>query len=174
MKWLFSSMVVSIISASASAGILVSDGATYVDNSISGDTTGYSEVGFSGNDGTATQNGAYDTGRFAAPGIVGSAATFSPSLATGNYTIQVHSPSAGNLAPNAQWTVNHTDGSSSFAYNQTQDASQGVATGLPGSGNYSGGWYTIGTFTLDSSSNVVLDRTDTNGFLIADAVRFQH
>jgi uncharacterized repeat protein (TIGR01451 family) len=86
---------------------------------------------------------------------------FTPSLpASGLYTVYLRwRSSATNLAANVPVVVTHRDGTQTLSVNQQQNG---------------GTWYPLGTFNFlgGSSGNVLLRTTGTQGYVIADAVRF--
>jgi hypothetical protein len=88
-------------------------------------------------------------------------ATYTPSLVgTGYRDVYVRFCSGSNRASNARYIVNHAGGS-------PQTVIQSQRTG-------GGTWVKIGTWTFNhgTGGSVVLDNTSTDGFVIADAIRF--
>ncbi len=87
-------------------------------------------------------------------------ATYTPSLVgTGYRDVYVRFCSGSNRASNARYIVNHAGGA--------QTVLQSQRTG-------GGTWVKIGTWTFNhgTGGSVVLDNTSTDGFVIADAIRF--
>ncbi|MCB1098523.1 MAG: FAD-dependent oxidoreductase [Verrucomicrobiae bacterium] len=79
---------------------------------------------------------------------------------TSNYEIRLYFPAHGNRATNVPVTIKHNAGTTELAINQK-------TTGADG--------YTIlGTFTLTAgqSSSVTISTSDTDGYVIADAVQW--
>ncbi len=87
-------------------------------------------------------------------------ATYTPSLSgTGYRDVYVRYCGGSNRASNARYTVHHAGGIAPILVNQRVD---------------SGTWVKIGTWNFNNGSGgyVVLDNGSTDGFVIADAVRF--
>jgi RHS repeat-associated protein len=81
--------------------------------------------------------------------------TWDPELSSSReYNVYAWWTYNSNRATDATYTVNHSGGATPVEVNQTQNAAQ---------------WNLLGTFTLDSSSTVVLT-DDANGTLSADAI----
>lgn len=138
--------------------------------------------------GSWTQTGSSDVGRYAVYGdeaytfTLTNTATWTPSGAAGfvpgTYNLQVTwyawNHATNFHSPQAQYTVNHTGGSTAFVVDQSDIAAQsnpGSLSGPPQSKGYGSGWYTLGQFELDAASTVVLSNAGTNGALSADALR---
>jgi hypothetical protein len=86
--------------------------------------------------------------------------TYTPVIpASGMYEISLRWSSTDNRATNVPVKVIHQGGTSSFTVNQK---------------NNGGGWYPLGAFqvTPESSSQVIIETTGTDGFVIADAARW--
>ena len=93
----------------------------------------------------------------------GTTATWTPSalptfVAGAEYVVQVNWGVDATHATAAEFAVNHAGGSTVVAVDQTQNAAQGASQGVlpaqpPGQES---GWFTLGQFTLDGSSNVTL------------------
>lgn len=87
-------------------------------------------------------------------------ATYTPSLAgSGSREVYVRWTSATNRASNARYIVTHADGSEVVLKNQRTGG---------------GAWVKLGTwnFNAGSAGNVVISNTGTDGYVIADALRF--
>jgi hypothetical protein len=84
---------------------------------------------------------------------------FTPSLtAAGSYEVFVQWSAAPNRASNVPIVVQHSVGSTTVTVNQQQNGGQ---------------WISLGIFTLNpGATSVTITTTGTNGFVIADAVRF--
>lgn len=90
----------------------------------------------------------------------GHTATFTPTLpSAGDYQVYARWTAHSNRASNATYQVTHKNGTSSFVANQRID------------GNL---WNSLGTFSFDSGTTgyVTLSDTGTDGYVIADAIRF--
>ncbi|MES2706652.1 MAG: FAD-dependent oxidoreductase [Verrucomicrobiota bacterium] len=93
--------------------------------------------------------------------------TFSPNLpAAGDYRVSLWWVSAGNRASNARVIINRSGGTENLTVDQRGDP-DGNAT--------PGGWRVLGTYNFAAGNGpaVTLDNTGTDGFVIADAVRFE-
>jgi len=86
---------------------------------------------------------------------------FTPDIpVTKSYSVHIKWNSSTNRATNVPMTVNHAGGSAQVIIDQR-------TTG-------SGEWYYLGTYTFNAgtSGNVVVSNAGTDGYVIADAVRF--
>jgi hypothetical protein len=97
-----------------------------------------------------------------------------PGFAAGVYDVYATWARHDAHSDSADYTVNHTSGSAAFNITQTQNAAQGNIGSLP-NGNYpknGSGLRYLGTFSLDNSSTVVVNRNDTASTvaLTADAI----
>lgn len=99
-------------------------------------------------------------------------ATWSPDV-RGNYTIQAHWFADASKSAQATYTVHHALGTSQVTVDQRAFAAQ-AANGLGATTNVGSGWYTLGTFPMNSSSRVVLSNTAGSGELSADAMLFSN
>lgn len=92
--------------------------------------------------------------------VGGKSARYSPSIpAAGNYLVSVRWASASNRASNAPIEITHNNGVTQFEVNQR---------------NNGGLWIPLGVFNFagDTTGNVTIRNTNTNGFVVADAVKF--
>jgi hypothetical protein len=86
--------------------------------------------------------------------------TFTPNLAqTGNYDVYAWWTKHSNRATNAPYTINYSGGSDTVLIDQQQGG---------------GGWIYLGTYSFEAGTggSVVLS-DNANGYLIADAIKFQ-
>ncbi len=97
---------------------------------------------------------------------VGATAVWTPTLAhTGNYEVLIRWTKTGDRSTNAQYTVNHANGSRTFGIDQ--------------SGNQDARWVSLGWFPFYASDstgaggNVVLECTGSETSTAADAVLFR-
>ncbi len=86
--------------------------------------------------------------------------SFTPDLAAGTYRVSLAWVANANRATNVPVTVDHADGSATVVVNQTQAGGQ---------------WNELGVFTFDSggTQGVTIATTGTNGYVVADGVRFE-
>ena len=95
-------------------------------------------------------------------------ATFTPVLpASGDYRVSLWWVQHTNRADNVPVTLTHSSGSATVTVNQRLD---------PDNNTTPGGWLVLGTWNFAAGGNaprVLLSNTGTNGFVIADAVRFE-
>jgi hypothetical protein len=86
--------------------------------------------------------------------------TYTPNLpTTGSYTVYARWTAHPNRATNVPIVVNHAGGATTVTVNQQTNG---------------GTWVSLGTFTLKGGivNNVVIRNDGTNGYVVADAVRF--
>jgi len=86
--------------------------------------------------------------------------TYTPDLpTTGSYTVYARWSAHSNRATNAPIVINHASGATTVTVNQQTNG---------------GTWVSLGTFTLKGGvmSSVVIKNDATNGYVVADAVRF--
>lgn len=87
----------------------------------------------------------------------GATATWTPSVAAGQYEIYARWTSTSSRISDAQYTVNHASGSTTVTVDQRQNGGQ---------------WNLLGTFTVDANSSVVLsDISSGSGYVIADSIK---
>ena len=136
--------------------ILTSTDASYVGNWVHYPTQGY-------------QDGGVDYPTTIPSGQTATWTFSSLSSTPDNYDVYISWSTHGNRTTSAPYTLNHDGGSNSFNINQEQLADQ-ATTG--GSGEWSG-WYHVGNYSLDDSSNLVLESVDNSSgsdYVIADTV----
>lgn len=93
--------------------------------------------------------------------------TFSPTLPrSGTYKVLMSWVQSSNRASNAGVVITHSAGTANLTVDQRQDPDGLAAVG---------GWRELGTWTFNAGSQPVvrLNNTGTDGFVIADAVRFE-
>lgn len=78
---------------------------------------------------------------------------------TGNYEVVLHFPAAGNRATNVPVIIHHADGEKKIVVNQKQSHPNG---------------HSLGTYRFNAGTQgwLELATTDTNGHVVADAVRW--
>ncbi len=84
----------------------------------------------------------------------GETATWTPNQ-TGEFQIYANWTAHANRATDAKYTINHASGSDTLSVNQKQNGGQ---------------WQLLGTFTLNTSSQITLSSA-ANGYVIADGIR---
>jgi hypothetical protein len=92
---------------------------------------------------------------------------FAPTLPlAGTYKVLMSWVQSSNRASNARIAITHSGGVANLTVDQRQD---------PDGAGAVGGWRELGTWTFNAGSAAVvrLDNTGTDGFVIADAVRFE-
>lgn len=93
--------------------------------------------------------------------------TFSPALpASGDYRVSLWWVSASNRASNTKVIINRSGGTDNLTVDQRSD---------PDGNSTPGGWKVLGTYNFAAGNGpvVTIDNTGTDGFVIADAVRFE-
>lgn len=127
------------------------------------DDADLSGVEFIGEWNTATTAGGYYGGGYKTDLNTGStggkSARYTPTLIGGNYEVYLRWTSGSNRASNLPVDIVHADGTTTVTVNQR---------------NNNGVWMLLGTFPFapGTGGSVVLRNDGTNGFVIADAVRF--
>ena len=71
--------------------------------------------------------------------------------------VRIHWPAQGNRATNVPITITHSEGETKYTLNQR----------VPGK---LGGWASLGTFTFDNQSSVVIGTKGTDGHVLIDAI----
>jgi hyaluronate lyase len=82
-----------------------------------------------------------------------------PNLVGGTYEVFAWYPAHSSRATNTPYTVNHASGNNIVSVNQQING---------------GMWWSLGTFTFNpgTGGSVTITTGGTNGYVIADAVRF--
>ncbi|UII27282.1 T9SS type A sorting domain-containing protein [Fulvivirga maritima] len=84
-------------------------------------------------------------------------ATFSASLTAGSYDVYGWWWDFDNRATNAPFTINHANGTSTVTKNQRTEGAK---------------WVLLGTYSFNGASSVTLSNANTNGYVVADAIKF--
>ncbi|MBL3656220.1 golvesin C-terminal-like domain-containing protein [Fulvivirga sediminis] len=84
-------------------------------------------------------------------------ATFSASLAAGSYDVYGWWWNFDNRATNAPFTIRHANGVSTVTKNQRTEGAK---------------WVRLGTYNFNGASTVTLSNANTNGYVVADAIKF--
>lgn len=84
---------------------------------------------------------------------------FTPNLAGGTYDVYAQWASHANRATNAQFIINHANGSASVLKNQQQNG---------------GSWQLLGTYSFSAGTNgsVTVSNSGSDGYVVADAIQF--
>lgn len=114
---------------------------------------------------SSSTSGGYDNDSYHDGGTgSGKSVTFIPSIAeAGQYRVSLWWTQHSNRASNARIIVNHAGGTFSTTVNQKENGGQW--NDVPNT--------SIFTFTTGTTGSVVISNTDANGYVIADAVRFE-
>ena len=79
-------------------------------------------------------------------------------LPIGTYQVSARYVSSTNRASNVPYVTTHQDGTSTVIVNQQMNGGQ---------------WVSIGTYDFNGAGSVSINTANTNGFVVADAVRFE-
>ncbi|MCH8527546.1 MAG: right-handed parallel beta-helix repeat-containing protein [Kiritimatiellae bacterium] len=89
----------------------------------------------------------------------GKSVRYTPTLAAGTYEVYIRHTEGSNRASNVPIDITHANGTDYISLDQRTGGGQ---------------WVLLGTYTFNAGSdgNVLISNTGTNGFVIADAVKF--
>lgn len=126
------------------------------------DNTATSGVTLTGTWTTSQSTAGYYGGNYLHDGNTlkgGKSVLFTPSLQAANYAVYARWTSDPNRATNVPYDITHAGGTTTVTKNQQSGG---------------GAWVLLGTYTFNAGTggNVLIRTTGTNGYVIADAVRF--
>lgn len=154
------------IRTTGTTNYVIADAARFISDGSSATPT---EETLDNNDSEVTKNGSWSAST-SAGGYIGSdylhdgntakgskSVDYEPQLVPGSYEIFIRYTSGTNRASNVPVDIVHSGGTSTVIVNQ----------------KYNGGtWRSLGSYNLGASPRVTIRTTGTNGYVIADAVRF--